>query len=88
MSALDWIRSKAVIVNQDAWTNDDGMRISTVTYGFRGRLPKRMMPQLKNPALITGEKVNETLALNGPYRSDYGKCEYTRTEYKIHYRQA
>ena len=83
MTAINWIREKAKVVNVEMLNTDEGNYKVTLKV-FRGNLPTRMFMELKNgrPALVNEDFETETLRIGGPYRSDFGKCEYFHTTYE------
>lgn len=96
MSALDWVRSKAVeretrFLDVPADSNDEGTKPGKwkmTRWHFRGTLPTKMAAQIRNETtkLVKVEsgdiQTNEFLRIGGQYRSDYAKCEFSKTVYE------
>lgn len=85
MNALNWIRTNATEVNSETFKLEDGRTVKSTLRSFKGVIPNRMVFEVKKElfALVSGEYENETLRLGGERRSDFGKCEYFHTTYKI-----
>ena len=84
MNALDWIRSKAVVKSTEVLEMEDGSAYSVVFSAFNGRLPNRMVYQVldqMDELVNIPDEVVETIRVGGQYRSDFGKCEFLRTDY-------
>lgn len=91
MSALDWVRNKAVQVDQYVLTisPEDAVECEpgnyTVTrYRFAGRINYRMAQEIRKEygRLIKADDEIETCRVGGQYKSDEGNCEYIRATYK------
>jgi hypothetical protein len=84
MNALDWIRSKATQYEVDTFTTDEGVTIRATRYSFRGRIQPRMVFEARKlyPELVNHDMQVETLKVGGQHRSEFGQCEYFRTEYE------
>ncbi|MGV1985635.1 hypothetical protein ACQZ5N_03375 [Agrobacterium sp. 22-221-1] len=82
MSALDWIRKNAKQFDQYE-LEVEGKKFVATWYSFNGRVPNKMVFDLKRelPSLVVTETENEVLRVGGQYRSDFNKCAYTRAVY-------
>lgn len=83
MTALNWLRSKAAKTEQYQITTDEGETYDTVAYYFRGSLPAGLASSVRKELnnLIVTETLHENILIGGQSRSDYGRCEFWRTEY-------
>lgn len=81
--AIDWVRANAKQFDQYVLEADGAKYIAT-WFSFKGRIPSRMVYELKSQLgeLITTDTENEVLRLGGQYRSDFNKCVFTRTTYE------
>lgn len=82
MTALTWVRENSKQFDQYE-LDVDGEKFVATWFKFEGRVPARMIYQLRDELknLVVTETENEVLRLSGPYRSDFTKCAYTRTVY-------
>lgn len=96
MSALDWVRGKAEFKetsfltisaeNADAGTKPGLWRVDR--WHFKGTLGAGMATAIRKELgkLVKVEsgdiQTHETLHIGGQYRSDYGKCEFSKTVYE------
>ncbi|QND42990.1 hypothetical protein HB770_21040 [Rhizobium leguminosarum bv. viciae] len=82
MTALNWIRENAAQFDQYD-LEVEGEKFVATWYRFNGRVPSRMVFELKKElsALVVSETENEVLRVGGQYRSDFNKCAYTRAVY-------
>lgn len=82
MSALNWIRNNAKQFDQYE-LEVEGEKFIATWYGFNGRVPNKMVFDLKKElsSLVVTETENEVLRVGGQYRSDFNKCAYTRAVY-------
>lgn len=97
MSALDWIRGKAVVYSVETMTVSPEKAEQGTKPGlwqvtrlhFKGRLPTKMVYSVKAELgklvkSFDGDKqVNEYLRVGGQYRSDFNNCEYSKTIYEF-----
>ncbi len=85
MNALDWLRSKATVSSVEVLTLDDGRKVQSTHYTFKGRIQPRMVferQKLRGELKADCDAVYETLRTAGQYRSEFGNCEYGRFEYE------
>lgn len=82
MSALDWVRANAKQFDQYE-LEVEGEKFVATWYSFKGRVPNKMVFDLKRElsSLVVTETENEVLRLGGQYRSDFNECEYSRAVY-------
>lgn len=97
MSALNWVREKAVeretsFMDVPAESADEDTKPGKwkmTRWHFRGILPMKMAAQIRNETskLVkthSGDiQTNEVLRIGGQYRSDYNKCEFSKTVYEF-----
>jgi hypothetical protein len=83
MTALDWVRGKAVQFDQYE-LEVEGEKIVATWFKFSGTVPNRMVFELKKQygQLVVTDTENEVLRVGGQYRSDFNKVEYSRTIYE------
>lgn len=85
MNALDWLRSKAQVSSVEVLTLEDGRKVKSTFYSFKGRIQPRMvfeLQRLRSELKADYDAVYETLRTAGQYRSEFGNCEYGRFEYE------
>ncbi|HAU74865.1 MAG TPA: hypothetical protein DCW88_04845 [Agrobacterium sp.] len=82
MSALDWVRKNAKQFDQYE-LEVEGKKFVATWYSFNGRVPNKMVFDLKRElaSLVVTETENEVLRVGGQYRSEFNKCTYTRAVY-------
>lgn len=97
MSALNWVRGKAKITEEFMTITPEESARSGAKPGlwkvtrafFSGNLPTRMAFQIRDER-GQGKLINthtettqtvETLKIGGQYRSEFGKCIFSRTDY-------
>lgn len=97
MSALDWVRSKAAQTTVESMeipveSAGEGTKPGTwrvTSWHFKGALPLKMAAQIRNEIgklvkVQSGDiQTNEVLRIGGQYRSDYNKCEFSKTVYEF-----
>lgn len=86
MNAIEWVRSKAAFKGTNRLTvpeGDEAGEYESKVYGFEGRVPARMVYQLRKESsmLVKNDKVYENIILGGKYRSDFNRVIYGRLEY-------
>lgn len=82
MSALNWIRKNSKQFDRYE-IEVEGEKFIATWFGFTGRVPNKMVFDLKRElsSLVVTETENEVLRVGGQYRSDFNKCEYSRAVY-------
>src|SRR5215217_793155 len=97
MSALNWLRDKAefretTFMTIAADSGDEGTKPGlwrVDRWHFKGTLPNRMAAQIRNELdklvkVQSGDiQTQEVLRIGGQYRSDYGRCEFSKTVYEF-----
>jgi hypothetical protein len=97
MSALDWVRNKAAQTEIDtmeipAESAGEGTKAGTwrvTRWHYKGTLPIKMAAQIRNELtnvvnVQSGDiQTHEVLRIGGQYRSDYGRCEFSKTVYEF-----
>jgi hypothetical protein len=82
MTALNWIRDNAKQFDQYE-LEVEGEKFIATWFSFNGRVPNRMVFELRDQLshLVVNDNENEVLRVGGQYRADFNKCSYTRAIY-------